>query len=119
MFSCSGNLLFLFADDTNSFISSDSIDDLVVKANAVMDDIFAWCCCNKLSLNLNKTHFVISKPNEQFLKLYCDQKHKMVINGIVFQRMASIKFLVLLWMNNLLLITMFKKSYLVLNALFG
>jgi hypothetical protein len=85
--------LFLFADDTNSFISSDNVDELFTKSNVVMSKIFDWCNANKLSINTSKTYFIIFKPNNQFLKLYSDQKYKININNTVIQRSFSIKFL--------------------------
>lgn len=82
-----------FADESNSFVSSDNVHDMFAKCNKVMSDIFEWCCANKLTVNLEKTSFIIFKPNQQFLKVYTDQKYKISINGIDIQRTNSIKFL--------------------------
>jgi hypothetical protein len=93
VFNCCDEPLFLFADYTDSFVSSTSVDDLFVKANRVLQSIFSWCCANKLSINSAKTSFIIFKPNEQFIKLYLIQKHIITINNAVIKRCTSIKFL--------------------------
>ena len=54
----------LFADDTNIFYSHSSIETLVNTLNLELPKVSAWFKCNKLSLNINKTHFMHFKhPN--------------------------------------------------------
>ena len=57
-FSC----LFHFADDTNLLLSSKSIKDLRKKMNSDLRLIFEWLCANRLSLNTDKTEFLIFRP---------------------------------------------------------
>ena len=48
----------LFADDTNIFYSHSKLESLVNTLNFELPKVSAWFKCNKLSLNINKTHFM-------------------------------------------------------------
>ena len=48
----------LFADDTNIFCSSTSYDNLIKKCNETINKLENWVKCNKLTVNISKTHFV-------------------------------------------------------------
>ena len=48
----------IFADDTNLFISSHSLESLSVIANTVLAKLAKWFRLNKLSLNVNKTNYI-------------------------------------------------------------
>ena len=50
---------FLFADDTNIYFESDDIEKLTKKINKELVKLKKWLDCNKLSLNVNKTNFVM------------------------------------------------------------
>ena len=49
----------LFADDTNLFYTGDKLDELVSNINTELQKIVEWLECNKLSLNITKTHYII------------------------------------------------------------
>ena len=49
----------LFADDTNLFASGDNIETLCNDINRELNKINIWFKINKLSLNLNKTNFMV------------------------------------------------------------
>jgi len=49
----------LFADDTNLFFSHRSLDRLISTVNQELINIANWLNINKLSLNVNKTHFIL------------------------------------------------------------
>ena len=49
----------MFADDTNLFISSLSTESLSVIANTVLAKLAKWFGLNKLSLNVNKTNYIL------------------------------------------------------------
>ena len=57
-FQNSSNLLsfILFADDTSVFFSHKNPNTLVDTVNTELSRIHEWICCNKLSLNVLKTH---------------------------------------------------------------
>ena len=52
----------LFADDTNLFCTNDKLDILVNDINVELVKIFTWVRVNKLSLNIEKTNFMLFTP---------------------------------------------------------
>ena len=56
-FQNSSNVLsfILFADDTSVFFSHKNPDTLLSTVNSELKCIHEWICCNKLSLNVQKT----------------------------------------------------------------
>ena len=57
---CSDVLDFhLFADDTNLFFSSKSLLDIESTAKNELGYVHKWLCCNQLSLNIEKSNYVI------------------------------------------------------------
>ena len=55
------NVLFpiLFADDTHVFLSGNNVDELIRIMNSEIIKIVDWLDCNKLSLNVSKTHYIL------------------------------------------------------------
>ena len=55
------DLLFpmLFADDTNVFLNGRDVNELVTIMNGELLKIVDWLDCNRLSLNVSKTHFIL------------------------------------------------------------
>ena len=49
----------LFADDTNMFITGRNINEMCQQLNEDLKNIQNWLCCNKLSLNILKTNYMI------------------------------------------------------------
>ena len=49
----------LFADDSTLFCSDKDFQHLEETVNQELREINTWLCANKLSLNIDKTHFVI------------------------------------------------------------
>ena len=57
---CSSVLDFhLFADDTNLFYSSGSLLDIETTVRSELELVHKWLCCNQLSLNIEKSNYVI------------------------------------------------------------
>ena len=52
----------LFPDDTNIFITGKGIEEMCTDMNDELDKIQSWLNCNKLSLNVLKTHYIILTP---------------------------------------------------------
>ena len=50
---------YLFADDTNIYCESDTVDNVVKKANSELRKVNKWLEANKLSININKTNYII------------------------------------------------------------
>ena len=49
----------LFADDTNIFCSEKKLVDLQVILNRELSQLYVWFSVNKLSLNLDKTNYIL------------------------------------------------------------
>ena len=52
----------LFADDTNMFITGTNLNDIVEELNIELKKIVHWLKVNKLSLNIQKTQYMIFHP---------------------------------------------------------
>ena len=85
------NLLFsiLFADDTNVFISGKTIENLTQIMNNELEKLAKWLQVNKLSLNADKTHYMIFSS--------VDAITNIVINDAIIKRVYKTKFWGLFW----------------------
>ena len=52
----------LFADDTTLFCSSKNLQELTAIVNNELGNIMQWLNANKLSLNIDKTNFMLFRP---------------------------------------------------------
>ena len=59
---------YLFADDTNIYYESDSLNELERTVNKELDKLYLWLNVNRLSLNIDKTNFLIFHPYNKPLK---------------------------------------------------
>ena len=60
---CSKQLHFhLFAEDANLFLKHKKINILESNLNNELSKVHSWLCANKLSLNINKSNFVLFHP---------------------------------------------------------
>ena len=58
---------FLFADDTNAVYADKNLKSLETTVNQELSKLFDWLTANKLTLNINKTNFVIFRPAQRKL----------------------------------------------------
>ena len=49
----------MFADDTNVFFSKKTFEKLFAVANQQLTNIDNWLTCNELSLNIEKTNYIV------------------------------------------------------------
>ena len=77
----------LFADDTNLFCSDNDINDLCGIINVELDKLNTWFSVNKLSLNIQKTHYIV------FGNKTIDGKVSVLINNKIIDRVYESKFL--------------------------
>ena len=54
-----------FADDTTIYTSGSNIQQTILKVNSELNKIYIWLCENKLSLNINKTKFMLFSTKSQ------------------------------------------------------
>ena len=79
----------LFADDSNMFLSGKNPDDLIRIMNEEMIKVVDWLQINRLSLNLNKTHFILFRRERVKISLSAD----LIINNIKIGMTERTKFL--------------------------
>ena len=87
---CSRLLSFIsFADDTNLFLSHRDAYTLSNTMNQELKNITTWLSTNKLSLNVNKTHFMIFKTKNRTFS----QRMSITIDGQQIEQVKYTKFL--------------------------
>ena len=59
----------LFADDSNLFCQHKSLQTLELKVNNQLQRVNEWLCANRLSLNIDKSNFVIFHPPQKKINL--------------------------------------------------
>ena len=95
---CSSILEFhLFADDTNVFLSDTNIQKLELNLNIELGKVSHWLNANKLSLNIEKTSFVISHPPQRKISY---QMNLRISNNLIKQD-RKLKYLGLIIDSNL------------------
>ena len=62
--------------DTNAFLSGNNISDLVSTMDAVLAKLAVWLNVNKLSLNIDKTHYLVFNGRKKV-----NHNEDMLING--------------------------------------
>ena len=78
----------LFADDTNLFCNGPNLNELIEKINEELKLIYKWVNVNKLSLNIEKTNFMLFTP-----KNFSCLKETVVIDNHPIKEVCHIKFL--------------------------
>ena len=61
----STSLSVLFADDTNICLPGKNLQSMSMTLNVQLTAIYEWLCCNKISLNVLKTHYMIFTPRNK------------------------------------------------------
>ena len=88
---CPHGMIRLFADDTNIFIEHTDINSLMGNAKEIIEYLNLWFKTNKLTLNINKTNFIIfttQKKREQI-----DIPNTLQIENVVINRISHTKYL--------------------------
>ena len=79
----------LFADDSNLFLSGKNPNALIDTMNIEVQKVIQWLRINKLSLNLDKTHFMIFRNCRGRVLLDTE----LIIDGIKINMVEKTKFL--------------------------
>ena len=84
------NLLLdiMFADDTNLFLVEKNLSRIELTMNTELDKINKWIQVNKLSLNLDKTNFMIFKGRKNIASI-----PKIIMNDVEISCIEKSKFL--------------------------
>jgi hypothetical protein len=83
----------LFADDSNMFVIANDLKVLFSIANVTLRSIYQWLVCNKLTINLDKTNYMIFKPSTSINSAISKLNLSVNINNISLARTSSIKYL--------------------------
>ena len=69
---------YLFADDTNIYYEADSLNKLERVINNELKKLYTWLIVNRLSLNIDKTNFLVfhpyNKPMKQLITIKINKK---------------------------------------------
>ncbi len=78
-----------FADDSNLFYENEDLLDLESNINRELANVHVWLCANKLSLNIEKSNFVIFHPHQKKIEIDVS----LSINGRYLKNVNYIKYL--------------------------
>ena len=79
--------LVLFADDSNLFINGDNLENMILTMNDELEKVLHWLHLNRLSLNIDKSQYMIFSLNKPKIKSV------VKINNINVKRVHEAKFL--------------------------
>ena len=88
-FSLNNCSVFHFADDTNMLFSVKNPKMMSKIINHELKKLFEWLCSNRLSLNANKTEFLIFRPPRANLI----ERVTLRLNGVTIFESPKIKYL--------------------------
>jgi len=100
MYSCIDDATVkLFADDTNLFVSSQSIDEVTAIANTCISKLnkLTWFLANKVSLSLDKTCFSVFGVHENNARC----KVQLRLDHVTLKHVNCCKYLGIIIDNNL------------------
>ena len=86
-------MLFLFAGDSNTFISGKSLSATFEIANSVCSDLSLWFRCNLLSVNYEKIAYMPFYAKANDIALINTDKLSIVMDDNLINRVISVKFL--------------------------
>ena len=79
--------MLLFADDTSALVSGNNLVDLQNIVNNDLANVVKWLNSNKLSLNVNKSNFIL------FSNKKVEHELNIILDGKSLERVESTKFL--------------------------
>ena len=79
-----------FADDTNLFVNAENISDLNISAQHSIDKLSEWMTLNKLTINQEKTVYMIFSP---FINKVPITSINLYVKNCLINKVDSIKFL--------------------------
>ena len=91
--SCPKLELIHYADDPTAFVRCNNLRGLEELVNDELNSVNIWLQCNRLTLNIEKSSYMVFSHNETFLNVK--------INNIIFQRVQKTKFLGIVFDHNL------------------
>lgn len=95
------NQIRLFADDSNIFIIDTTLERVYTRANQALINITEWLQANKLSLNVEKTNYMLFKPTDQANEYINTHNLTLSIDNKNIERTDSVRYLGVLISENL------------------
>ena len=90
-FKCPYGLIRLFADDTNIFIEHSNMQSLMDNAKVIVEYLDNWFKANKLTLNINKTNFMIFTTDSKRSKIIIP--NTLQVGNLLINRISHTKYL--------------------------
>ena len=81
----------MYADDTALYYASNSVDDIIKCINEDLTSVNNWLQCNKLSLNVKKSEFMLIGSRQRLTTV--DQNMTVQINGKIVTKVDKCKHL--------------------------
>jgi hypothetical protein len=81
--------IYLFGDDSNLFCSDKSLSRLETRVNAQLSEVYRWLCANRLSLNIEKSNYIIFHSVQRKL----NYEIKVFLNNQILKREFSTTYL--------------------------
>ena len=88
---CPYGLIRLFADDTNIFIEHSDMESLTENAKEIIEYLNSWFKTNKLTLNANKTNFIIFTSENKRTNI--DIPDTLQVENLIINRITHTKYL--------------------------
>ena len=88
---CPYGLIRLFADDTNIFIEHSNMESLKQNAKEIIEYLNSWFKTNKLTLNANKTNFIIFTSENKRTNI--DIPDTLQVENLIINRITHTKYL--------------------------
>ena len=88
----------LFADDTTLLLKNTDLKILMQETNTEINKLYKWFCLNKLSLNIDKTHYILF---HNYNKSIPPDRAPLVINNNYIKEVNHVKFLGVFFDKNL------------------
>ena len=89
----------LFADDMTVYLTGPDPDQLVYSVNNELEKLYQWCLCNRLTINTNKTYFMLftgknihSLPNVQINNITITKTDKFKFLGVTYDDSLTFKY---------------------------
>ena len=79
----------MYADDKNMTVCGETGKGIETKSNSELEDVHKWLLANKLTLNVNKTEYMIIGSRQRLAKIADDVK--VDVGGKDVQRVTSTK----------------------------
>lgn len=80
----------LFADDANLFYENKNVSVLETTVNAELNRVYDWLCANMLSLNIQKSNYVIFHPPQRNIR---NLNINLMINEVQMKRESCVTYL--------------------------